>query len=357
MNKSRFLLMSLALLLGVTPRSWAHDDPPPQVTITPVPSSTTLSRANATSFASYTVTVSNRSDDKLGYLVLSATASVPDGAGATASFVSSDGLATPCAASASDPATATCTLPPLARCGGTVTFTLIYQAPSAGTVINLNGVLTFAENAYHYRRTVLASASTGLEAPVANSVQSYVPAATGGTFGTGLHIDPTTGIASATTEDPTVTTVVVPAGKATTAQIQESPQLQSCAIFATCYISDITIPGTDFNHLTIFLTRDVSTIPKSKKDKDHDDDDDHHHAGSSKSRGVNIDNVVIFYDHLDGQGPLPVPNCVDDPTRPSSGKPCVKNRTEFPKKLPTPVIDQGDWRFEIWATDNGRYSW
>jgi len=351
----RFVGMLLAILLGATPGSWAHDDPPPKVTITPVPTATTLSRTGATNYASYTVTVSNRSDDRLGHLVFSATSTVPDGGGALAAFVSSDGLATPCSASPSDSTTANCTLPPLAKYVGTVTFALIYKAPTAGTVIKLNATLKFAEDAHDRRKTVLAAASTNLSAPVANSVVSYVPAATGGTFGTGLNIDPTTGIASATSEDPTVTTVVVPPGKATTAQIQESPLLQSCAIFNTCYISDITIPGTGFDHLTIFLTRDASTIPRPPPGSICDDDDSR--AGCSSNRGVNINNVVILYDHLDGQGSLPVPNCADDPTRPSAGRPCVKNRTAFPRKAPTPLIDQGDWRFEIWATDNGRYSW
>lgn len=363
-RKGSFFVL-LAGLAGALPSSWAHyDDPPPKVTVIPVPESTTLSGASTSNFASYTITVKNPSDDKLGYLVLTARSSVPDGGGVIAPFVSSDGLATPCVASATDPTSAVCTLPPLAKYGGTVVFTLVYKAPTAGTTLRLDTTLKYAQSIYHHRKTVLASASTALEAPVANAVNSYVPA-TGGAFSTGLNIDPTTGIASATADDPMVTTVVVPAGQATTASILESPLLQSCMIFTTCYLSDIVVPGASFNFLRIYLTRDATTIPKKpkkgKKDWNSghrdDDDDDRHGWGSPKHRGVSIGNVVLFYDHLDGQGPLPVPDCADDPTRPSSGRPCINSRTELPTKAPTPPIDQGDWRLEVWASDNGRYSW
>jgi len=54
-------------------------------------------------------------------------------------------------------------------------------------------------------------------------------------------------------------------------------------------------------------------------------------------------------------GFVPVPNCSDDPSLPQAGRPCIKSRKAFPKCPPTPLIDQGDWWFEIWAIDNGRY--
>jgi hypothetical protein len=92
--------------------------------------------------------------------------------------------------------------------------------------------------------------------------------------------------------------------------------------------------------LKIWLVRDASTIAKGAKISSAKI----YYTGSNPpSLGFYPYQVLPCTDT--SYGPLPMP-----------GIPCIKSRTEFTKKTaPTPDW-VGDWQFEIWAKDNGKYT-
>jgi len=359
MRFARALSLFLAACLGIFGLAWAHWAPV-SVTATATPATATLSRTGVPNYAAYVVTINNPTSQPLKYVQFSAKTTVAPTSG-IARFFSSSGLPTPCTAAGTDGSSVQCGIPVPINPGAKLSFTLVFTTPTAGTSITFASKTIVGDDAYHCNPPLLASATTSLEAPSDDGVVSYVPL-TGATVFTGTGSSP-----SATTADPWTTTVTIPPGTATTATIGESVNPNSCsADLLTCNISSLTIPGT-FNHLVITLRRDVSTIASSGDDDDDDDhgshgkdgqwtrghDKDPRHGGWS--RKPNIDNAVIYYEHVLGAGFVPVPNCSDDPSLPQAGRPCIKSRKAFPKCPPTPLIDQGDWWFEIWAIDNGRY--
>lgn len=178
-----------------------------------------------------------------------------------------------------------------------------------------------------------------------NSVASEVPA--------GLDLTLFTGTGVATSADNWVTQVVVPGNGSGTskAAISETVVAGGCAgNLTTCSTSQLSIPGTfSTTVLKIFLIRDASTIAKGAK------------IGSARIYYTNPtvpDNRISYLPP--GYEVLP---CTDTTwgVLPQAGIPCIKSRFEYPtpKKGPkgAPADENaGDWRFEIWANDNGRYT-
>lgn len=166
------------------------------------------------------------------------------------------------------------------------------------------------------------------------SVKSAVPKG-GGTLFTGDG-------AVATATDTWATAVVVPATtRFTTAEILEATTPTTCAPdLLTCSTSTLTIPGS-FANLIIYLRRDVTTIAKNAKISSARV---YYSDPTTPAEGVTYPYEVLPCTNTTTYGSLPKP-----------GVPCIKSRTEFTKRTaPTPEWE-GDWQFEIWALDNGRY--
>jgi hypothetical protein len=108
-----------------------------------------------------------------------------------------------------------------------------------------------------------------------------------------------------------------------------------------CSFSNLDIPGTFADKLTIYLRRDYTTLANPNKNE----------IGSAEIRyvpdaGHEAPNVLY---------PLLVPPCSDTTygTLPLSGIPCIKLRTRY--KSNAPAAWALDWEFMILAIDNGRY--
>ena len=172
-----------------------------------------------------------------------------------------------------------------------------------------------------------------LDQPDANKVTSYVPA--------NVEVNFFTGGGVATKDDPWVTIVNVPAGSTTsTATVSENPQDSSCpAGQITCRSSTLTIPGEFPGLLEITLLRDASTISRNEK----------------------IEDAVVYYRKNEDVSFAPVLPC-SATNPPEQGKPCedLAQRYAYPSKssrrAPVPTELLGDWRFVIYAIDNGRYA-
>jgi hypothetical protein len=172
-----------------------------------------------------------------------------------------------------------------------------------------------------------------LDQPDANKVTSYVPA--------NVEVNFFTGGGVATKDDPWVTIVNVPAGSTTsTATVNENPQDSSCpAGQITCRSSTLTIPGEFPGLLEITLLRDSSTISRNQK----------------------IEDAVVYYRKTELSAFEPVLPC-SETNPPESGVPCedLAQRYAYPSKssrrAPVPTELLGDWRFVIYALDNGRYA-
>jgi hypothetical protein len=121
----------------------------------------------------------------------------------------------------------------------------------------------------------------------------------------------------------------------------------------TCSTSQLTIPGITFcnaldpgfalaNCLEITLLRDSSTIVK----------------------GAKIDSARVYYRKLETDSYQEVLSCTDTSfgPLPQPGRPCEDRtqRLEYPRKnTPKTSVAAGyesDWRFVIYAGDNGKYS-
>jgi hypothetical protein len=171
-----------------------------------------------------------------------------------------------------------------------------------------------------------------------------------------------TGGGVATAVDNWVTKVKVPStSNATTGVVDESVSPIPCAAdLLTCSTSTLSIPGGTFGtastvplsqFLEITLLRDASTIAK----------------------GAKISSAKIFYDAPATPGdcgggpciyPMQVLSCTDTTwgTLPKQGIPCEDRTQRFaypsksrPKDPPVPAGFEGDWKFVIYAVDNGKY--
>jgi len=174
-------------------------------------------------------------------------------------------------------------------------------------------------------------ASVLLGTPNPTQVKSTVPK-TGGEFFTGGAV--------ATGGDNWTTTVVVPATTSfTTAEITETAGVPVAPTLLNSSTTTLSIPGT-FQKLIITLRRDASTIVK----------------------GAKIASARLYYDNPTTPAPgvtypYEVLPCTDTThgTLPKPGIPCINRRTEYTKKTAPAPDWEGDWEFEVFALDNGRY--
>lgn len=299
-------------------------------------------------YIGYLVTVANAAGNTntINNLRFTGTAAATDPA-ETVSYVSTEGW--PCVAG-SGGQSVECAIGQL-RAGQSVSFAIFFKAPQkvVNTVadgvdedkVSFSGVTYYAEGLGGLDNSVPQNSTSPFTAPWVtlgtNSptlVKSAVQKA-GGQLYTGSG-------AAATATDTWTTTVSVPATAAyTTAEIAESSvPLPLAPNLLDQSSTDLTIPGS-FAKLVILLRRDASTIVKGAK------------IASARllysnpttpAAGVTYPYEVLACTDTT-YGPLPQP-----------GIPCIARRTEYTKKTaPTPDWE-GDWEFEVWALDNGRYT-
>jgi hypothetical protein len=260
----------------------------------------------------------------------------------------------------------------------------------AGTGVTVSGKTSFVEHYYKSEYTNVATASTALTEPSPDSLSTFVPssAAADTTLFSGVNTQ--NGVVGAIPivdtkavppiNDPFTTTVIVPAGSAsTTASVAEREIAASCSANPRCFESKLVIPGS-FDFLTIILRRDRTTLMKSAPPKggghdhapgkghdkghghghDDDDDDDGRYSGQSA-----IDQAIVKYfpddDPAHPDKFIIVPNCsVVAGGLPTPKHPCIQSRKAYPTqnsyKSPVPPGLEGDWEFVIRALDNGRYT-
>jgi hypothetical protein len=155
----------------------------------------------------------------------------------------------------------------------------------------------------------------------------------GGTLFTG------TGVSTSTI--PFVTSVKIPPAQAsyTTATIAVNPTAPAgtdpdCVNFTTCYLSQLTIPGTFDPSLSIVLRQDASTIKP----------------------GTKIGSVIVRY-FPDAGGAYVVGLCASPTTPRSDGLPCIAESIDYKnRKAPgwTPELD-GDFEWRLLNRNNGGY--
>jgi hypothetical protein len=227
-----------------------------------------------------------------------------------------------------------CSIGQLRGGGGSSSFVVIFQAPTEGASVDFAWTNYYSEGSNDngaHTDTNSGTTSTTLGTPIATELKTYVPP-TGGTFFTG-----STGVA--TLSDTWTTTVNVPSSAK--AEVIESTLPSTCAPnLLTCEVSTLTIPGI-FPKLIIKLRRDASTIAKSAKISS---------ARIHYSNPTTPDPRITYPYEL-----LPCTDTTWGPL-PQVGIPCLNKRTEYTKRTaPTPDWE-GDWEFEIWALDNGKYA-
>ena len=330
----RKLLFAVAMI-GISTSAIAAD-PNVASKVTAVPNTVTYSRPNENppliTFVAYEISIVNNSKNVLNKVRMVGSTSVAGAETQTAPFVTSIGLS--CAPTNASATEIECSIGQLRGGGGSSAFVLIFQAPTEGESVDFAWTHYYSEGSNDsgaHIDTNTGTTSTTLGTPIATELKTYVPPA-GGTFFTG-----STGVA--TSSDPWTTTVNVPSFAK--AEVKETSSLSTCAPdLLSCETSELTIPGT-FPKLIITLRRDASTIAKSAK----------------------ISSARIYYDNLqNNNSPIPYPyevlpcsNTTTYGTLPKPGIPCINKRTEYTKRTaPTPDWI-GDWGFEIWAIDNGRY--
>lgn len=339
MRRSNWLALGSTAVLFATVPAWAGDL---AGTATPVLSPVQLSTAGQPTFAQYNVIITNTSVPTIsGWRFVGRTTVLGGVGSATFSAAGSDAR---CSAPNS-PTEIVCNLPPLTS-GASQSFQIAFNAPTAGTEIDLSWRAFWDESGNGGNDGFHAATPTALEPPSDSSVSSVVPSlAPALTFFTGGGV--------ATQADSWVTRVKVPANVTTStiATIVEVLDQQDCARapdLLTCATSALTIPGTFSPVLEITLLRDASTIAK----------------------GAKIDSARIFYKepaHPDNRVtyPLEVPSCTDTTTYgplPQSGIPCEdRTRRKAYAKKSTPKVFvpsgfEGDWEFVIYAVDNGKYA-
>jgi hypothetical protein len=294
--------------------------------------------------ASYTVTLTNSSNSgALNVARLVGTTSVVGASGVKAVFRGSDGAT--CTTTNVDKTSIDCNAGGL-TVGQSKTFTVTFTAPSAGTKIEFVWAAVFDNGTPPGNSNGDNGTSDILLDPISNNkVVSDVPANLAMTFFTGTGV--------ATSLDNWVTKVNVPSTSlASTGTIEEVVSAVTCAPdLLTCSTSQLTIPSSTFGiagtrplsqFLEVTLLRDASTIAK----------------------GAKIDSAVIYYKKLDTDTFEPVLACTDTTygALPKLGRPC-EDRTQryaYPKKsspkAQVPAGFEGDWKFVIYAVDNGKYN-
>lgn len=321
-------------------------------TVTPLQSNVTYSAAASgpapelTTYVGYTVKVGNAptNSNTINKFRFTGTTVVTDGA-EKAVFSSSDGLG--CTASG-DGTSIECAIGQL-HAGQSVSFAVFFKTPQkvvngvadgAHTdFVNFSGVTLYAEGTGGVPNSVPDNSTkpwTATPVELGTNHPTFVKSAvqkSGGTLFTGAG-------AAATALDSWTTTVVIPATTTfTTAQIEETTDVPLAANLLDRSITTLSIPGS-FQKLVITLRRDASTLLK----------------------GAKIASARVYYDSPTTPAPgvvypYEVLPCSDTThgVLPKPGIPCINRRTEFTKKTAPAPDWEGDWEFEIFALDNGRY--
>ena len=313
--------------------------------VTPLSANVTYGdNANAlVTYIGYTVTIASdpANTNTINNIQFTATASATDAA-EKPTYFSADGAT--CTVTSADQTSISCAIGQLRAGEAYPTFAVFFTAPAKIT----NGVADGAgQDAVAFSGiTYYAEGTGGLQSPPQNSTASWV-ASNVVTLGT---TNPTlvrsvvpknsnllifTGNGAVTTSaNPFATSVnVPPAATYTTADIALSSIADpNCTNFTSCYLSQITIPGTFSPYLTIVLRMDAANIKK----------------------GTHIESVVIYYNSV------PVGDCAS-PTTPFSGAaagtPCIAKRIYYKNKgVPGWTADlDGDFEWQILNLKNGGY--
>lgn len=358
-----------AVLLGAgvclsAPAAWAANADRLTVTVEIKPGpevdellpSVSVSRTNLTSFVSARVKVANGSTNTVNAVTITATSSVQGGSGVAAysSSVNIGAISPNCdsPSSPSDP-TATCTIGQLKSLEGR-DFLLIFQAPPAGSTITIHTHTHFSSGNssntppadFDEDQDNLIKLITTEQSQINKKVKSVLPLV-GGTIFTGDN-------ATVSSLNPSSAKVVVPESKvATDNTIEQGLPTGSHPCFGTyvCFGLSSAIEinkaadGTKvyFDNpanaepgaiVQIFLRQDASTLTAQKPIP-------------------KVGAVKIFYfrnlpGDTDSLGSEVLPCTAAGP---SADTPCVKNRTDALKG------SKGYYEYEIWAKDNGRFSW
>jgi hypothetical protein len=342
--------------------------------------SVSVSKTGGSSNVSYHVTVANTGNNTINQVVFTATATATgsvaqpvSGIAGYSAFVNL-GVADPNCTQPASPAvnTVTCAIGQL-QSGASREFFLIFRAPEAGATIEFAGVTDFSNgnspNAPPADVTRLVTNSMVLLATGGNAVKTVLPPI-GGNFFTGAD---TGGVPNSTNKFSTSVTVPSTTGANQTVTDNgikhDSLPSYTCNNTAPgyfCYglsskidIRDAKNGNKVFFNLVapgqvvkIFLRQDASSI-------------------TVKLPWPFINDVKIFYNPsgvVDGLGAV-VPPCTGNLPQPD--QPCVKSRTDHTVATGNPGdpddTDGGDrdsddtltgyYEYEIWAVDNGVYSW
>jgi hypothetical protein len=320
--------------------------------VTPLQTTVTYSKAPLTTYVAYRVQVSNAGGNTVNNIRFTAKSEVQGGVGPALFDSAEGGSCQP----TSDPTEVTCTIGQLTANVPAPPITLFFKAPANDTAfppvadfVTLTGTTLYGEGTggagsppdnsiKEWEPPYVTVAPVALGTPNPTEVKSAVPKA-GGTLFTGDGAVATGGAGG----DKWTTTVVIPGGTFTTAEIAETTGVPLASNLLDSSTSKLTIPGT-FANLVITLRRDASTIVK----------------------GAKIASAKVYYSdpsHPDtrinyASPGFEVPPCSDTTygPLPQLGIPCINRRTEFTKKTaPTPAWEF-DWEFELLASDNGRYS-
>jgi hypothetical protein len=342
-----FFAFIVAALGAITP-AYGYDV---GVTVTPVPTSVTLSRPAPlllATFASYKVVIENYRPQAINGVRLVATTTVVSGTD-TAKFFAAQSDPR-CAATNIGQTSISCALVQVAP-GASESFTVTVKAPTDGTKISFAWQVVWDESGVPGSDGPADTAYTALTQPSAEDVTTYVPAeATATTLFTGTSQCTAIEGCAATSTDPWTTTVRLPqTPNAVTANVLEKKD-EGCARAADlldCRQSAFTLsagyvaPGDTY--ITITLRRDQSTITR--------------HARIASARvyynpvtsSTDVGNEVLSCDDSRFINRLPTP-----------GTPCLDYRVAYPKKAtpnkPVPPDYEGDWVFVIRAKDNGKYA-
>lgn len=318
--------------------------PTVEITVVPVPTVVSYARPSATpplvTRAAYEIRIVNQSTNTINDVRFLATSSVL-GATATAPFAEAIGMS--CQATDTAKLNVLCSIGQLRGGGGanaTASFVLVFNAPPAGSSIQLNWTAAYGEGlgdstGANHVDTQTGNVATTLGTPTATDVRSYVPTG-GATLFTGL-----TGVASSA--DPWTTVITVPSFAK--AEVLEDLDANSCSPdYVICVRSTLTIPGS-FSYLLVKLRRDVSTL----------------------KAGAKIANAVLRYQpgsYVEGVfvpsgTPVDIVSCDLLPGRVpnASTRRCVDYRLEYTKKNSPSADYVGDWEFGLKALENGRVSW
>jgi hypothetical protein len=313
------------------------------VTVKPVPTEVSVSRADLPTYAAYEVTVTNRAGNVSNQALLTGFTGV-------GTFVETI-PALACTAGATTDA-ATCNIGQLRGAGNpgsSATFTILFQAPTAGTQMVFDWTFTYSNGAspgappsgditqfIGMASTTLTTANDPLKR---SELKTYIPSSFDSNFFTGDK-------GTATTNDTSTTKLSIPATSGlTTAFVAEQVEIGGLTNDTlTKNTTTITIPSSNFftAPITIELRRDASTI-----------------------RAFNgIDRAPLFYDaSADEPNPTlqnwPIPLCTQAAVQPAPNPTipvCIEERRPLTKKNAAGQ-DIGDWLFILKALQNGVSRW